>query len=108
MPITVIDHWYDEPGLAALVAERVTAALGALPGGAGDTPGAAAIRAGATVVFTAHSVPTRVVEEGDDYSRQVHASAAAWPAKPASNVGRWPGRGRGGPPSPGSAPTCGR
>ena len=77
VPIMVIDHWYDAPGFAALVAERVTAALGALPGGSGDTPGAAAIRAGATVVFTAHSVPTRVVEEGDDYSRQVHASAAA-------------------------------
>jgi len=60
---TMVDHWYDEPGFVALMAERVRAAVES----AGD----------ATVVFTAHSVPRRVVDDGDTYPEQLERSARA-------------------------------
>jgi protoporphyrin/coproporphyrin ferrochelatase len=87
VPITVVDHWYDAPGFAAMLDVRVTAALRSLPGAAAPTPEAEAIRAGATVLFTAHSVPVRVVEAGDDYPEQVRASAEAVAA--AAGIERW-------------------
>jgi ferrochelatase len=64
---TAIEQWYDAPGFAELLAERVLAALGGLPGPAHP----------ALVVFTAHSLPERVVAEGDPYPNQLAASAAA-------------------------------
>jgi ferrochelatase len=66
--LRMIDHWYDAPGLVPLLASRVREAL-ALLGDAGARTGA--------VVFTAHSIPVRVVEAGDSYPEQVRASAEA-------------------------------
>jgi len=66
-PLAMIDHWYEAPGFVALVAERVTAARSTL----GDQAGRA------TVVFTAHSVPKRVVTAGDTYPEQLERSARA-------------------------------
>jgi ferrochelatase len=63
----MIDHWYEAPGFVTLVAERVTAARESL--------GADGARS--TVVFTAHSVPTRVVTAGDTYPEQLERSARA-------------------------------
>jgi ferrochelatase len=63
----MIDHWYEVPGFVTLVAERVTEAVGSL----GDDA------KGSTVVFTAHSVPKRVVEAGDTYPEQLERSARA-------------------------------
>jgi ferrochelatase len=63
----MIDHWYAEPGLVALLAERVTAAMASLGPDAGRAP----------VLFTAHSVPTRVVAGGDTYPEQLEKSARA-------------------------------
>ncbi|HTS14201.1 MAG TPA: ferrochelatase, partial [Candidatus Sulfotelmatobacter sp.] len=66
--LVVVDHWHDAPGLSALLAQRVTAALGSLP---------APVRADAIVLFTAHSVPARFVDAGDPYAMQVAETAAA-------------------------------
>lgn len=66
--LAMVDHFYDAPGFDTLVAERVTEAMGTLP--------AAAARR-ASVVFTAHSIPTALVEAGDDYPEQVAESARA-------------------------------
>ncbi len=68
LDVTMIDHWFDAGGFAVLLAGRVRQALARLP---------PAARAGAEVVFTAHSVPLRVVEAGDTYAEQVRSSAAA-------------------------------
>jgi protoporphyrin/coproporphyrin ferrochelatase len=65
---SMIDHWYDEPGLVRLLAERVNEALATLGGAA---------RERATVLFTAHSVPLRVVQAGDSYPVQLEESARA-------------------------------
>ncbi len=64
-----VPQWYDAPGFAALVAERVRTALDAL--------GAAGRAGRTTVLFSAHSLPARVVATGDPYPEQVAASAAA-------------------------------
>lgn len=61
-----VAQWWDAPGLADLFAERLGAALVRLPR-----------RARPAVLFTAHSLPQRVVAEGDPYPDQMAASAAA-------------------------------
>jgi ferrochelatase len=66
--LEMVDHWYEVPGFAALVAGRVADAVGTLP---------VAARSDATVLFTAHSVPTALVDAGDDYPEQVATSARA-------------------------------
>ena len=50
--IVFVDSWHDEPGLIALLADRVR-------------------RTDAHVVFTAHSLPARVLEGGDPYEQQL-------------------------------------
>ncbi len=77
-PFVRVAQWHDAPGFAELVAERVLAALGEVgdPGAALD--GDLAARLGrATVLFTAHSLPERVIAAGDPYPGQLAASAAA-------------------------------
>jgi ferrochelatase len=64
--LTMIDHWFDDPGFVALVAGRVNDAVARVDG-----------RGPVSVLFTAHSVPTRVVEAGDDYPEQLERSARA-------------------------------
>ncbi len=62
-----VRQWYDAPGFAELVAGRVVEALAGLPQGAGHR----------MVLFTAHSLPKRVVAAGDPYPDQLVASAGA-------------------------------
>jgi ferrochelatase len=62
-PYSGVDSWHLEPGLVSLLADRVRAALAAEPG--------------ATVLFTAHSLPERVRAMGDPYPEQVAATGAA-------------------------------
>jgi ferrochelatase len=59
-----IDAWHDEPAWLDAQGERVRSALGALP-------------AKTTVLFTAHSLPERVLTEDDPYPDQLRQSAAA-------------------------------
>ena len=75
--LSVVPHWYDAPGLAAVLAQRVRHAL--------DRLGAA--HADATVLFTAHSVPARLVDGGDPYAEQVRQSASAVAAE--AGLPRW-------------------
>src|SRR5262245_16244193 len=63
LTIRFVPSWHDHPGLIDAFAERLRAALAA---GAADA-----------VIFTAHSLPARVIREGDPYADQVAATAAA-------------------------------
>jgi ferrochelatase len=54
-----VERWGSEPGLVAVLAERV-ARLG---------------REGSHVVFTAHSLPARIVDEGDPYRDELLETA---------------------------------
>jgi len=73
-PFVPVGPWYAEPGFVALLATRVAAALRAQ-------------RGRTTVVFTAHSLPERVREEGDTYPEQVAESGRLVAA--AAGVPRW-------------------
>lgn len=61
-----VAQWHDAPGFADLVAERLGRALEAL--GTVDRT---------TVLFTAHSLPQRILATGDPYPTQVAESADA-------------------------------
>jgi ferrochelatase len=52
-----VDSWHDEPGFVALLAERIRGTA-------------------AHVVFTAHSLPARILEQGDPYQEQLFETAA--------------------------------
>jgi len=66
-----VDSWHRADGFAPLLADRTRTSLDALRGGGGS--GGAAPTA---VFFTAHSLPLRVVAEGDPYPDQVAETAA--------------------------------
>lgn len=62
MRVRFVESWHDHPGLLDAYAEKVRAAR---PRDAGDE-----------VIFTAHSLPARVIRGGDPYAEQVAATAA--------------------------------
>ena len=51
-----VEQWHDEPGFVELLADRVRGT-------------------GAHVVFTAHSLPARILDEGDSYQAQLFETA---------------------------------
>ncbi|HZJ51790.1 MAG TPA: ferrochelatase [Actinomycetota bacterium] len=66
--LAVIPSWHLEPGYISWLGARVVEALDSLP-----RPS----RGPATVVFSAHSLPERILEQGDPYPEQLAATAAA-------------------------------
>jgi len=68
IPLSVPKSWATHPGLVAGLAERVVEALGRFPAGE---------RASVPVLFTAHSLPERIVREGDAYPDEVRATMEA-------------------------------
>jgi ferrochelatase len=78
LQLEVVDHWYPAPGFVRLLADRVRNALSSVH----DED------AGATeVLFTAHSVPARLSDEGDSYEEQVEESARM--VADAAGLGHW-------------------
>jgi ferrochelatase len=71
-----IESWHDHPGFVAAVAERVTVAL------------ARTGEPAAEVLFTAHSLPARIVAEGDPYDRQLRETCALVAARVEAATGR--------------------
>jgi ferrochelatase len=78
-PFIPVPHWYAEPDLVALVAERVTDALTSLAAGGDQRP--------YPVIFTAHSLPARAVDSGDTYPAQLEESARL--VAEAAGLARW-------------------
>jgi ferrochelatase len=70
---TGIDSWHDEPAWLDAQADRVRAALDGLP-------------TGTDVLFTAHSLPERVLDD-DPYPDQLQVSAAAIAARAGPDAG---------------------
>lgn len=69
LPVDVIDSWHLEAGFIEAVTRRVEAAVAEVAHETGEaTP---------FVVFTAHSIPQRFVDDGDPYPEQVADSASA-------------------------------
>ncbi|HET9332551.1 MAG TPA: ferrochelatase [Gemmatimonadota bacterium] len=74
MELHVIRSWGDHPGFVDFLAQRLEQALAR----AGQDP---------IVVFTAHSVPRRAIEEGDPYPEQLRETCALVAAR--TGLARW-------------------
>jgi protoporphyrin/coproporphyrin ferrochelatase len=70
--VSVVHSWHLAPGYLDFLAQALQSALGALPEEA---------RARAHVLFTAHSLPARILEEDDPYPSQLQETAAAVAAR---------------------------
>jgi len=76
VPFTMIESWHLEPALLDALAQRVRDAHGTLPPDAN-----------VETLFTAHSLPARILESGDPYPEQLRATAEAVAAR--AGVTRW-------------------
>jgi ferrochelatase len=68
LPVDVVESWHLLPAYVDFLDRAVGAALSTLP-------------AGAEVVFTAHSLPARILTSGDPYPDQLRETAAAVAAR---------------------------
>lgn len=72
-----IDSWHDHPGLIAAIAGQARSAWARFEGGV------------PYVVFTAHSLPVRILAQGDPYDDQLHETAALLAESLGLDEGRW-------------------
>ncbi len=72
LDVTYVKHWNDAPGLADVFADRVKAGIAALARDGFPDP---------YVLFTAHSLPKKVVEEGDPYEKELRETLEAIKAR---------------------------
>jgi ferrochelatase len=83
MSAAFVEHWHEHPVLIELLAERVIQALESL-----GTVGTDARENGELLLLvTAHSLPVRVVADGDPYADQLRRSGEL--VASASGLGRW-------------------
>jgi protoporphyrin/coproporphyrin ferrochelatase len=73
LAVHFVPSWHNHPGLLDAFAERLRAALDRGPWD--------------EIVFTAHSLPTRVIEAGDPYASQVGETAAGVASR--AGISRW-------------------
>ncbi|TAK21209.1 MAG: ferrochelatase [Chloroflexota bacterium] len=73
-----VESWHLSPLFIEAVVRRVDDALARFPTGARDT---------VSVLFTAHSLPSRIVDEGDPYPAQLTATGATVAAR--LGLGTW-------------------
>ncbi|WP_448545022.1 ferrochelatase [Roseiflexus sp.] len=67
LQITFIERWHDHPGFRRLIADRIVAARAELP---------PALRDQALTLFSAHSLPERILSWNDPYPDELRESAA--------------------------------
>ncbi|MGH8992595.1 MAG: ferrochelatase [Acidimicrobiia bacterium] len=87
IPVHRVRSWATHPGLVEAFGQAVVAGLGDWPR---DTP----------VVFTAHSLPERIVAEGDPYPDEAAATVAAVTARVGLTVARFAFQSQGRSPEP--------
>jgi ferrochelatase len=75
-----IESYHDAPGLIAALARRVEEGLARWPASERDR---------VHVIFSAHSLPVRILREGDPYDAQLRATAGLVAARARLDVDRW-------------------
>lgn len=70
--VIFIESWHDHPLLIQAITEKVQAALQKFPADARDA---------VQIVFTAHSLPERIMKDGDPYDMQLRETARAVAAR---------------------------
>lgn len=68
VPVLAVESWKAQPAFIEAVARRIDDALERFPAGAREDVG---------VVFTAHSLPERILQWGDPYRQELETSVAA-------------------------------
>jgi protoporphyrin/coproporphyrin ferrochelatase len=92
VPVSTVRSWATHPGLVAGLAARVAEALARFP---------ASERAAVPVLFTAHSLPERILREDDPYPDEVRATTEAVIARlPAGQPTRFAFQSQGRSPEP--------
>ena len=87
--LVLVESWHDEPAFIDALAERVRGT-------------------DAWVVFTAHSLPERILDEGDPYRDQLLETSRLVAERAGWSAGRSPSRARARPASLGWGRTCSR
>jgi ferrochelatase len=72
IPVTQVESWKDQPAFIEAVAEKITEALEQFP---------ADERSNVAVVFTAHSLPKRILDWNDPYPDELRVSVEAVAAR---------------------------
>ena len=67
LPMTAVESWHDQPLLLDAFAKKVKEALSGYPDG---------VRSAVPILFTAHSLPERVLAEGDPYPKELEGTVA--------------------------------
>jgi ferrochelatase len=88
-PITYVESWHRHPGLIGAIAEHIVQALARFP---------AEVRARVPIIFTAHSLPERILQTNDPYPAEVRGTMDAVCAliKPATARFAYQSQGRSG------------
>ncbi len=77
LKFSCVESWHDHPGLIAAICEKASAALERF---APQQP---------YVIFTAHSLPSRILAQGDPYDAQLRRTSELIAARLGLEAGRW-------------------
>ncbi|MEZ5360325.1 MAG: ferrochelatase [Candidatus Zixiibacteriota bacterium] len=64
MSVSIIPHWYDHPGYIALLRDKITGAFEKVKD-----------KETAQLLFSAHSLPAKLIAQGDPYEKQINETA---------------------------------
>src|SRR3982751_6041473 len=67
-PVSYVQSWHRHPALIQAIADNITQALQAFP---------ADVRSAVPIIFTAHSLPERILQMNDPYPQQVQGTMEA-------------------------------
>jgi ferrochelatase len=73
LAVTLVTQWFDHPAFLDAVSDRVRAGLARFDS---RLPSSSPSSSAVPVVFTAHSLPERILQDGDPYPDQLRASVA--------------------------------
>lgn len=96
VPVSKVESWKDEPSFIDAIVERIRTALLKFPED---------IRADVPILFTAHSLPARVLESGDPYPEELQTSVRLVAEKLRPKDHRWAFQSQGATAEPWLGPT---
>lgn len=96
VPVQLVESWKDEPSFIAAVADRVIKALKTFPED---------IRSDVPILFTAHSLPARILESNDPYPQELQTSVRLVVEKLQPKDHRWAFQSQGASAEPWLGPT---
>jgi ferrochelatase len=96
LPVARVESWKDQPAFIEAVARRITDALARFPEDR---------RAGVPILFTAHSLPARILESNDPYPDELATSVRLVVERLHPRDHRWAFQSQGASPEPWLGPT---